>query len=41
MSSAAATRRRITGVDLARYAEPVIPGNRSVAWRITWHFVSA
>ena len=41
MSSAAVTRRRITGVDLARYAEPVIPGNRSVAWRIAWHLVSA
>ena len=41
MSSAAAARRRITGVDLARYAEPVIPGNRSVAWRIAWHIVSA
>ena len=41
MSSAAVTRRRITGVDLARYAAPIIPGNRSVAWRIAWHLVSA
>ena len=41
MSTAAVTRRRIMGVDLARYAEPVIPGNRSVAWRIAWHIVSA
>jgi putative colanic acid biosynthesis acetyltransferase WcaF len=41
MSSAALMRRRITGVDLARYAEPVIPGNRSIAWRIAWHIVSA
>jgi putative colanic acid biosynthesis acetyltransferase WcaF len=41
MNSAAVTRRRIRGVDLARYAEPVIPGNRSVAWRIAWQLVSA
>jgi putative colanic acid biosynthesis acetyltransferase WcaF len=41
MSSAAAAHRRIAGVDLAHYAEPVIPGNRSVAWRIAWHIASA
>ena len=29
MTGVAAARRRIAGVDLARYAEPVIPGNRS------------
>ena len=41
MTSVAPARRRITGVDLARYAEPVIPGNRSFAWRVAWHLVSA
>ena len=34
-------RRRIAGVDLARYAEPVLPGNRGAPWRIAWHVVSA
>jgi putative colanic acid biosynthesis acetyltransferase WcaF len=33
--------RRIPGVDLGRYTEPVLPGNRSLPWRITWHVVSA
>ena len=41
MNGLACTRRRIAAVDLARYAEPVIPGNRSAAWRIAWHVVSA
>ena len=30
MTGPAAARRRIAGVDLARYAEPVLPGNRSL-----------
>jgi putative colanic acid biosynthesis acetyltransferase WcaF len=33
--------RRIAGVDLARYEEPVIPGNRGVAWRVAWYACSA
>jgi len=41
MTGLAPMRRRIAGVDLARYAEPVIPGNRSAPWRIAWHLVSA
>ena len=41
MSGMAPARRRIPAVDLARYAEPVIPGNRSLAWRIAWLAVSA
>jgi len=41
MTGMAPVRRRIAGVDLARYAEPVIPGNRALAWRIAWHLVSA
>jgi putative colanic acid biosynthesis acetyltransferase WcaF len=41
MRSVAPARRRIARVDLARYAEPVIPGNRSALWRIAWHVVSA
>jgi putative colanic acid biosynthesis acetyltransferase WcaF len=41
MTGVAAARRRIAGVDLARYAEPVIADNRSVPWRIAWHVVSA
>ena len=41
MTGLAPLRRRIAGVDLARYAEPVIPGNRSALWRIAWHVVSA
>jgi putative colanic acid biosynthesis acetyltransferase WcaF len=41
MTAPPCARRRIAGVDLARYAEPVISGNRSVAWRIAWHIVSA
>lgn len=41
MRSAIAARRRITGVELARYAAPVIPGNGSAARRIAWHLVSA
>jgi putative colanic acid biosynthesis acetyltransferase WcaF len=34
-------RRRIAGVDLARYEEPVIPGNRGVAWRVAWYACNA
>ena len=41
MTGAAPARRRIAGIDLARYAEPVIPGNRGVLWRIAWHVVGA
>jgi putative colanic acid biosynthesis acetyltransferase WcaF len=41
MRSASAARRRITGVELARYAAPVIPGNGSAGRRIAWHLVSA
>ncbi len=41
MTGVAPARRRIAGVDLARYAEPVIPGNRGLAWRIAWHLASA
>ena len=41
MTGVAAARRRIARVDLARYAEPVIADNRSGAWRIAWHVVSA
>jgi len=41
MTALAPLRRRIAGVDLARYAEPVIPGNRGALWRIAWHLVSA
>jgi putative colanic acid biosynthesis acetyltransferase WcaF len=41
MTGAAAARRRIAGVDLARYALPAIPGNRGLLWRIAWHIVSA
>ena len=41
MTGMARARRRIARVDLARYAEPVIPGNRSTLWRIAWHIVSA
>jgi putative colanic acid biosynthesis acetyltransferase WcaF len=41
MTSPAPARRLIAGVDLARYAEPVLPGNRSALWRIAWHIVSA
>jgi putative colanic acid biosynthesis acetyltransferase WcaF len=37
----AVARRRVARVDLAHYAEPVIPGNRSALWRIAWHVVSA
>ena len=40
MTGMAPARRRIARVDLARYAEPVIPGNRSALWRIAWHIVS-
>jgi putative colanic acid biosynthesis acetyltransferase WcaF len=41
MTIAAPSRREIAGVDLAGYAAPVIPGNRSVLWRVGWHVVSA
>ena len=41
MTGLTPVRRRIAGVDLARYAEPVIPGNRNALWRIAWHLVSA
>jgi putative colanic acid biosynthesis acetyltransferase WcaF len=41
MTGIAVARRRVARVDLARYAEPVIPGNRSALWRIAWHVVSA
>ena len=41
MSGPTPRRRRIAGVDLARYAVPSIPGNRSAPWRIAWHLVSA
>ena len=41
MTGVTPARRRIARVDLARYAEPVIPGNRSTLWRIAWHIVSA
>ncbi|HSA79562.1 MAG TPA: hypothetical protein VLE23_01985 [Geminicoccaceae bacterium] len=41
MTGVTRARRRIAGVDLARYVEPVIPGNRSVAWRSAWYVVSA
>ena len=41
MTGPAARRRRIAGVDLARYQEPALPGNRSLPWRIAWHLVSA
>jgi putative colanic acid biosynthesis acetyltransferase WcaF len=41
MTGVVSGHRRIAGVDLARYAEPVIPGNRSLAWRIAWHVASA
>ncbi|MCE3249941.1 MAG: Acetyltransferase (isoleucine patch superfamily) [Geminicoccaceae bacterium] len=41
MTGMAPARRRIPGVDLAGYAEPVIPGNRGLAWRIAWHLASA
>jgi putative colanic acid biosynthesis acetyltransferase WcaF len=34
-------RRRVAGVDLARYQEPALPGNRSLPWRIAWHLASA
>jgi putative colanic acid biosynthesis acetyltransferase WcaF len=37
----AVKRRRIAGVDLARYEEAVIPGNRGVAWRVAWYLASA
>jgi putative colanic acid biosynthesis acetyltransferase WcaF len=37
----ASARRRIACVDLADYAAPVIPGNRSLLWRAAWHVVSA
>jgi putative colanic acid biosynthesis acetyltransferase WcaF len=39
--TAPAAARRIAGVDLGRYAEPVLPGNRSLPWRVAWHVVSA
>ena len=41
MTGIAVARRRVARVDLARYAEPVIPGNRGALWRIAWHVVSA
>ena len=41
MTGLAPLRRRIAGVELARYAEPAIPGNRSAPWRIAWYLVSA
>jgi len=41
MTGVAIARRRAARVDLGRYAEPVIPGNRSALWRIAWHVVSA
>jgi hypothetical protein len=41
MTSERPLRRRIAGVDLARYAEPELPGNRGAPWRIAWHVVSA
>jgi putative colanic acid biosynthesis acetyltransferase WcaF len=41
MTGPVPARRRIAGVDLARYAAPVIPGNRNALWRIAWHVVSA
>jgi putative colanic acid biosynthesis acetyltransferase WcaF len=41
MTGLAVARRRAARVDLARYAEPVIPGNRTALWRIAWHVVSA
>lgn len=37
----APVRRQIASVDLGRYALPVIPNNRSLAWRIAWHLTSA
>jgi putative colanic acid biosynthesis acetyltransferase WcaF len=41
MTGVAHSRRRIAGVDLARYAVPAIPGNRGAGWRFAWHLVSA
>ena len=41
MTGVAIARRRAARVDLAHYAEPVIPGNRSALWRIAWHALSA
>jgi putative colanic acid biosynthesis acetyltransferase WcaF len=41
MTGQGPVRRRIAGVDLARYAEPVLPGNRGAPSRIAWHVVSA
>jgi putative colanic acid biosynthesis acetyltransferase WcaF len=34
-------RRKIRGMDLGAYAPPVIPGNRSLAWRAAWYLVNA